>query len=80
MASGTPVIVYKSGEPYFGITFRGKYGMVYSNERELAGKINMLLCNCSVWQHLSQLGLKRALNYSFDAFTRKLKEILNSVN
>jgi glycosyltransferase involved in cell wall biosynthesis len=79
MASGTPVIVHRSGGPYYDIIDRGAYGLSYSTIEELQNKIEVLLKEPNVWNKYSQLSIIRARHYDFELFKQKLASILDKV-
>jgi glycosyltransferase involved in cell wall biosynthesis len=79
MASGTPVIVHKSGGPYFDIIDRGTYGLSYSAIEELQSNIEMLVKNSNIWNKYSQLSVVRAGHYDFELFKQKLTNILDKM-
>ncbi|MEM2614297.1 MAG: glycosyltransferase family 4 protein [Nitrososphaerota archaeon] len=76
MALGTPVIVHKSGEPYFGITSRGRYGLVYDTLEDLAEYIDELFADEYLWLRFHSLTIKRARDYDYAVFVSKLKRLL----
>ncbi|MEM2261316.1 MAG: glycosyltransferase family 4 protein [Ignisphaera sp.] len=78
MALGTPVIVHRSGEPYFGITNRGHYGLVYDTLEDLAKYIDELFTNEYFWLRFHSLAIKRARDYDYALFVNKLKKLLES--
>jgi glycosyltransferase involved in cell wall biosynthesis len=79
MASGTPVIVHRSGGPYYDIIDRGTYGLSYSTIEELQNNIEMLVKEPNIWNKYSQLSIIRARHYDFESFKQKLKNILDKV-
>jgi glycosyltransferase involved in cell wall biosynthesis len=79
MASGTPVIVHRSGGPYFDIIDRGTYGLSYSTIEELQRNIEMLIKDVNMWNKYSHLSIIRARYYDFDLFKQKLANILDRV-
>jgi len=79
MASGTPVIVHRSGGPYYDIIDRGTYGLSYSTIEELQRNIEMLIEDTNMWNKYSHLSIVRARYYDFDLFKQKLANILDRV-
>jgi len=79
MASGTPVIVHRSGGPYFDITNRGIYGLTYSTLDELTGSIESLIEDSEMWVKYSKLAIQRAKLYDFELFKLRLSSILTRV-
>jgi len=79
MASGTPVIVHKSGGPYFDIIDQGAYGLTYSTLDELASNIEIVITNREVWFKYSKLALQRAEFYDFKLFKLRLKDVLMKI-
>lgn len=78
MALGTPVIVHKSGEPYYGITERGRYGLVYNTVKDLAYYIDKLFAEEHLWQLYHNLALKRAHDYDYTTFVYNVKKLLEN--
>jgi len=79
MASGTPVIVHRSGGPYFDIIDRDVYGLSYLTIEELQRNIEMLIEDVDTWNKYSQLSIARAKHYDFDLFKQRLANIINKV-
>jgi len=79
IGSGTPVIVHRSGGPYYDIIDRGAYGLSYSTIEELQSNIEMLIGDTNMWNKYSQLSIVRARYYDFDLFKQKLANILDRV-
>jgi alpha-1,2-mannosyltransferase len=79
MASGTPVIVHRSGGPYFDIIDRGTYGLSYLTIEELQRNIEILIEDVNMWNKYSQLSIVRARYYDFDLFKEKLANMLDKV-
>jgi glycosyltransferase involved in cell wall biosynthesis len=79
MASGTPVIVHRSGGPYYDIIDRGTYGLSYSTIEELQSNIEMLVKEPNIWNKYSRLSIIRAGHYDFELFKQKLANILDKV-
>jgi glycosyltransferase involved in cell wall biosynthesis len=79
MASGTPVIVHKSGGPYYDIIDRGTYGLSYSAIEELQSNIEILIEEPNTWNRYSQLSIMRAKQYDFESFKQRLANILDKV-
>jgi len=77
MASGTPVIVHRSGGPYYDIIDRGTYGLSYSTIEGLQSNIEMLIEEPNIWNRYSQLSITRAKQYDFESFKQKLANILD---
>ena len=78
MASAIPVVVHKSGEPYYGIIGRGQYGMYYENINQLSLSIKLLL-NRNKWNHYSIKSIQRAKEYDYNVFRNKLKNIIEQL-
>jgi len=76
MASGTPVIVHRSGEPYFGITDRGRFGLTYTSINDLAEKINLLISNDAIWMRYHNLSIERAQHYDYKIFLSKVRKLI----
>jgi glycosyltransferase involved in cell wall biosynthesis len=76
MASGTPVIVHKSGGPYFDVIDRGIYGLSYTTVDELSDIIEMLVDDIEVWNKYSQLAIERARHYDFEVFKQRLLNVI----
>ena len=76
MASGVPVVVHRSGGPYFDIIDRGIYGLYYLTIEELQKNIEMLIEDINTWNKYSQLSIMRARHYDFNLFKQKLANIL----
>ncbi|MEM4488640.1 MAG: glycosyltransferase family 4 protein [Desulfurococcaceae archaeon] len=76
MAVGTPVIVHRSGEPYFGITSRGRHGLVYNTLEDLAENIDKLFTDEYLWLRFHSLAIKRARDYDYAVFVSELKKLL----
>jgi glycosyltransferase involved in cell wall biosynthesis len=79
MASGTPVIVHRSGGPYYDIIDKGTYGLSYSTIEELQSNIGTLIKESNIWNKYSQLSIIRAKQYDFESFKQKLANILDKV-
>jgi glycosyltransferase involved in cell wall biosynthesis len=79
MTSGIPVIVHRSGGPYFDIIDRGTYGLSYSTVEELQSNIEMLVEDPNIWNKYSQLSVARAKHYCFELFKQKIANILDKV-
>jgi glycosyltransferase involved in cell wall biosynthesis len=80
MASGTPVIVHRSGGPYYDIIDRGTYGLSYSTIEELQSNIEkMLVKEPNIWDKYSRLSIVRAGHYDFELFKQKLANIFDKV-
>jgi glycosyltransferase involved in cell wall biosynthesis len=77
MASGTPVIVHRSGGPYYDIIDRGTCGLSYSTVEELQSNIEMLIEEPNIWNRYSQLSIMRAKQYDFESFKQRLANILD---
>jgi glycosyltransferase involved in cell wall biosynthesis len=77
MASGTPVIVHRSGGPYYDIIDRGTYGLSYSTVEELQSNIEILIEEPNIWNRYSQLSIMRAKQYDFESFKQRLANILD---
>jgi glycosyltransferase involved in cell wall biosynthesis len=80
MASGTPVIVHRSGGPYFDIIDRNTYGLSYVTIDELLTNIETLIQNPDMWNEYSQLSVARSRHYDFEIFKQKLINIINKSN
>lgn len=76
MATGTPVIVHSSGEPYFGITQQGLYGLIFKDSRDLAKKIDTLISDQMLWNRYHIKGLNRSMHYDYSKFVKNLEELL----
>lgn len=76
MASGTPVIVHKSGGPYFDIIERGIYGLSYTTVDELSDIIEILIDDIEMWNKYSRLAIQRARHYDFEVFKQRLLSII----
>jgi len=76
MASGTPVIVHKSGEPWLGTVARGAYGLGYGDVAELSRHLEMVFTNEGLWHRLSQLSIVRSRKYDFKIFKERLLKII----
>jgi glycosyltransferase involved in cell wall biosynthesis len=79
MASGVPVVVHRSGGPYFDIVDGGTYGLSYSTIEELESDVKMLVEDLNIWNKYSQLSITRARYYDFELFKQKLVNILEKV-
>uniref|UniRef100_A0A7J3YU20 Glycosyltransferase n=1 Tax=Ignisphaera aggregans TaxID=334771 RepID=A0A7J3YU20_9CREN len=79
MAYGTPVIVHRSGGPYFDITDRGIYGLTYADVDELAYNIELLVEDYEAWMKYSELALYRAKFYDFNSFKLRLSYVLSKL-
>jgi glycosyltransferase involved in cell wall biosynthesis len=79
MASGTPVVVHRSGGPYYDIIDRGTYGLSYFTIEELQSNIEMLVKEPNIWNKYSRLSIIRAGHYDFELFKQKLANILDKV-
>ena len=76
MAFGLPVIVHRSGEPYYGIVDQGRYGLTYSSIEELAQNIDLLISSESEWRRFHWLSLQRAKDYSYGTFKERLSRFI----
>jgi glycosyltransferase involved in cell wall biosynthesis len=76
MASGTPVIVHRSGEPWLGIVARGAYCFGYGDVAELSRQLEMVFTNEGLWNRLSQLSIARSKEYDFKVFKERLLKII----
>lgn len=79
MAAGLPVIVHRSGGPYYDIVARGEYGLHYGDIGELSAAIDELMTDADLWDSFHRKSLMRAAHYSFSSFTDRLSKILESV-
>lgn len=79
MAAGLPVIVHRSGGPYYDIVARGEYGLHYGNIKELSEAIDALMTDSGLWKEFHRRSLERATHYSFNSFTDRLSKILESI-
>ena len=79
MASGTPVIVHRSGGPYYDIIDRGTYGLSYSTVEELQSDIEILIEEPNIWNRYSRLSIMKAKQYDFESFKQRLAGILDKV-
>ncbi len=77
MASGTPVIVHRSGGPYFDILSRGKFGLSYENYAEINSLANRLLLDSKTWRTYHRLSVRRAKHYSFKRYIKNMKRAIN---
>jgi len=77
MASGCPVVVHKSGGPWFNVV-RGRYGLGFEGAKELRKKVSSLM-DKKRWTRYKILSLERSMNYGKGRFKEKLGEVLNGV-
>ncbi|MGC8949500.1 MAG: glycosyltransferase [Thermoprotei archaeon] len=76
MASGTPVIVHRSGEPWLGTVARGAYGLGYGDVAELSRHLEMVFTDEGLWNRLSYLSIARSKKYDFKVFKEHLLKII----
>jgi len=76
MAAGLPVIVHRSGGPYYEIIDEGRWGLHFGSVEELAENLDRVLLDEATWSRYSRLSTERARHYSLEAFSEKVKGIL----
>jgi len=76
MAAGLPVVVHRSGGPYYDIVEEGRWGLHYGSLEELAEAMDRVLGDPGEWRRLHEQSLARSREYSIPAFTRRLGEVL----
>jgi len=79
MASGVPVIVRKSGAPYWDILAGGKYGLGYDTIGQLREQVIRLLSDENEWRHYSQLGTERARAFDVTIFRKEILQIVGEL-
>lgn len=79
MAAGCPVIVHASGGPYVDITDYGRYGLVYKDLEDLAGKIDLLISDRKEWEYYHRASIERSRMFRAGEFERNLLKILNTI-
>ena len=75
MASGTPVIVHRSGGAYYSIVSRDQYGKSFETMDELASEIDMLMEDEKEWRRYSELSSKRAEDFSEQKFYERVSKL-----
>jgi len=78
MASGTPVIVHRSGGAYYSIVNKNKFGKSFETVDELASEIDMLMKNENEWKRYSELSRKRAEDFNEQKFYEKVYKLFGS--
>jgi len=78
MASGTPVIVHRSGGAYYSIVNKNKFGKSFETVDELASEIDMLMENENEWKRYSELSSKRAEDFNEQKFYEKVYKLFGS--
>ena len=78
MASGTPVIVHRSGGAYYSIVNKNKFGKSFETVDELASEIDMLMENENEWRRYSELSRKRAEDFNEQNFYEKVYKLFGS--
>ncbi len=79
MARGLPIVVHKSGGAWTDLAGEGVYGLGYEDANEAVEAILRLVEDPKIWRHYSEMGLKRAANLTFDAFKKRMTELLEQI-
>jgi len=81
VAAGCVPVVPKAGGPWFDILDReqGKYGYAYSNLREAAEKINLLMNNERLRTEISRRAFERAKHFDRSIFEKKIVDVIHKV-
>jgi len=79
MAAGLPVIVHRSGGPYYDVIDCGKYGRFYEKIEELSENIDEFISDSKKWNEFHKKSLMRARFYSDENFSKKFLSILEKL-
>lgn len=78
MSAGVPVIVHRSGGPYYDIIDNGKYGLYYSRTDQVRYIVESLQ-DRKVWNKYHKLAIERSAYYDKSSFKEKFVKIIESV-
>lgn len=79
MHSGLPVIVHRSGGQYTDVIDYDRYGMSYTDDRDVINHIVNTINDETIWEHYHRMSIERSQNFTFDIFEKNMTRVIDKV-
>jgi len=79
MHSGLPVIVHRSGGQYTDVIDYDRYGMSYTDERDVINHIVNTINDETTWEQYHSMSIERSQNFTFDIFEENMIRVIDKV-